>query len=50
MTKKVSKKENKEMPSKYLIKCIKEAREDIKNGDYYSFKNNKEALEFLDKI
>ena len=39
-----------EIPSQYLIDSIKEAEDDRKKGDYYSFKSNKEALEFLDKI
>ncbi|OGK24958.1 hypothetical protein A3A46_00895 [Candidatus Roizmanbacteria bacterium RIFCSPLOWO2_01_FULL_37_13] len=40
----------KEEPSDYLIKSIKEAEEDWKKGNYYSFKNPKDALKFLDKI
>jgi addiction module RelB/DinJ family antitoxin len=38
-----------EKPSPYLIRCIKEAEEDIKKGNYYSFDNPKEAVKFLDK-
>ncbi|MBM3256622.1 MAG: hypothetical protein FJZ04_04115 [Candidatus Moranbacteria bacterium] len=38
-----------EKPSPYLIRCIKEAEEDIKRGDYYSFDNSKDAITFLDK-
>jgi len=40
----------KEEPSDYLIKSIKEAEKDWKKGDYYSFKNPKDALMFLDKL
>ena len=40
----------KEEPSDYLIKSIKQAEKDWKNGNYYSFKNSDEALMFLDKI
>jgi len=39
-----------EEPSDYLIKSIKEAEEDWKKGNYYSFKNPKDALKFLDKL
>ncbi len=40
----------KEVPSKYLISSIKISEKEIRNNDFYSFKNTKEALEFLDKI
>lgn len=40
----------KEEPSDYLIKSIKEAEKDWKKGNYYSFKNPKDALMFLDKL
>jgi len=35
-------------PSKYLLDSIEESRKQRKTGNYYSFKNNKEALEFLE--
>lgn len=38
-----------EKPSPYLIRCIKEAEDDIKKGNYYSFDNPKDAIAFLDK-
>ena len=38
-----------EIPSAYLLSSIKKAEEEIKNGEVYSFKNNEEALAFLDK-
>ena len=41
---------NEEEPSEYLIDAIKEAEEDRKKGDYYSFDNTDDALEFLDNI
>jgi len=44
----LNKKENK--PVSYLLSEIKEAEAEYKRGDYYSFKNPKEALKFLDKI
>jgi len=37
-------------PSKYLLESIRESEAEIKRGDIYSFKNNKEALAFLDKF
>ncbi|MDD5621367.1 MAG: inorganic diphosphatase [Candidatus Pacebacteria bacterium] len=40
----------KKIPSAYLMSSIKEAEEEIRNGEVYSFKNNKEALSFIDKI
>lgn len=49
-SKKVEFSTKREKPSPYLIRCIKEAEEDIKNGDYYSFNNPKDAVKFLDKI
>ena len=42
--------EVKEEPSEYLLKALKESREDYKNGDYFSFKNPKDALKFLDDV
>jgi len=38
-----------EVPSPYLIKTIKKAEKERKKGKVYSFKNNKEAISFLDK-
>jgi addiction module RelB/DinJ family antitoxin len=37
-----------ENPSEYLINEIKQAEEDYKNGDYYSFDNVQDAIKFLD--
>ena len=34
-------------PSSYLLSSIKSAKEDRKSGDFYSFKNNKEAVLFI---
>jgi DNA-damage-inducible protein J len=34
-------------PSEYLKSAIKEAEDDRKNGRFYSFKNNREAINFL---
>jgi addiction module RelB/DinJ family antitoxin len=39
-----------EEPSEYLVKAIREAEEERKRGDYYSFTNIDEAVAFLDKI
>lgn len=39
-----------EIPSDYLIKSLKESEEDIKAGRTISFKDPKDALNFLDKI
>ena len=39
-----------EEPSELLIKAIKEAEEERKSGNYYSFAKTDEALEFIDKI
>jgi DNA-damage-inducible protein J len=39
---------NESSPSKYLLSSIKESKEQKRNNDYYSFKNAKEAVEFLD--
>ena len=38
---------NESEPSEYLKSAIKEAEDDIKNGRVYSFKNNREAIDFL---
>ena len=40
---------NENTPSNYLLSSIKESEKEKKNGNYYSFKNNKEAIKFLDK-
>ena len=37
------------IPSRYLLDSIELANKDRKNGNVHAFKNNKEALEFLDK-
>jgi DNA-damage-inducible protein J len=34
-------------PSEYLKECIRKSEEDIKKGRVYSFKNNREAIDFL---
>ncbi len=34
-------------PSEYLLSSIDESRKDRKNKNYYSFKNNEEAIKFL---
>jgi len=39
-----------EEPNDRLIKSIKQAEEDWKKGNYYSFKNPDDALTFLDKL
>jgi hypothetical protein len=36
-------------PSEYLLSSIKESRQDKKKKDYYSFKNTKEAIKFIDE-
>ena len=37
------------MPSEYLLSSIKESEKERKNKNFYSFKNNEEAIKFLDK-
>lgn len=37
-------------PSELLLAAIKEAKEDRKTHKHYSFKDSKEAIDFLDKI
>lgn len=37
-------------PSQYLIDAIKEAEEERKKGNYYSFTDSKEAVRFLDDV
>lgn len=39
---------NENNPSPYLLNSIKTAKQNKKSGDFYSFKNNKEALSFID--
>lgn len=39
---------NENNPSLYLLNSVKAAKQNRKSGDFYSFKNNKEALSFLD--
>lgn len=39
-----------EEPSEYLIKSIKQAEKEYKNGKTVSFKNPKDALAYLDSI
>lgn len=39
---------NEDNPSGYLISAIKESKADRKNGNFHSFKNNEEAISFLD--
>jgi addiction module RelB/DinJ family antitoxin len=38
-----------ETPSPWLIKQLKQAEKDIKNGDYHSFDTPGESLKFLQK-
>lgn len=37
-------------PTNCLIKILKETEKERQNGDYYSFDNADEAIEFLDDI
>jgi len=39
-----------ERQSEYMVKALKESEEDYKKGNYFSFNNVDEAVEFLDKI
>ena len=39
-----------EKASPYLLKALLESQNDIKKGAVYSFKNEKEAIDFIDKI
>jgi hypothetical protein len=43
----IKNKDQKEKPSEYLKSAIKRSEDDIKNGRVYSFKNNREAINFL---
>lgn len=40
---------NEERPSDYLMTSIEESEKEREKGQGYSFKNNKEAINFLDK-
>lgn len=48
-TKRVEFESKAETPSPYLINMLKQSEAEYASGDYYSFKNPKEAIEFLDK-
>lgn len=37
-----------EKPSMYLLKSLKKSEEDVKSGKVVSFKNGKDALNYLD--
>lgn len=39
-----------EIPSDYMIKAMREAEQDVKNGRVVSFKNGKDALDYLHKM
>jgi len=40
---------NKNAPSDYLLSSVKESEKERREGNFYSFKDNKEAIKFLDK-
>lgn len=40
---------NENAPSNYLLSSIKESEKEKKDGNFYSFKSNKEAIKFLNK-
>ena len=40
---------NENNPSDYLLSSIKESKKEKTKGNYHSFKDNKEAIDFLDK-
>jgi len=40
---------NKNNPSKYLLSIIKQSQQEREDKEFYSFKNNEEAVRFLDK-
>jgi len=42
-------KKDKNNPKEYLLSSIKESKNNKNKRSYYSFKNNKEAIEFLNK-
>lgn len=37
-------------PTNYLIKTLKASEKERQNGDYYSFNNTDEAIDFIDNI
>ncbi len=39
---------NEKVPSAYLLSSIKESEAERKKGSFHSFKNNQEAVSFLD--
>ncbi|MFH1192084.1 MAG: type II toxin-antitoxin system RelB/DinJ family antitoxin [bacterium] len=41
---------NEERPSDYLLASIEESEKERENGQGHSFKNNKEAINFLKKL
>lgn len=49
-TKRLEGKVRKEEPSEYLKQFLKESQEDVKAGRVISFKNGKEALEYIDSL
>ena len=40
---------NENNPSEYLLSLLKQSQQERKEGTFYSFKDNNEALKFLDK-
>jgi DNA-damage-inducible protein J len=40
---------NENIPSAYLLSSIKESKSERKSGKFHSFKNNQEAINFLDR-
>ena len=38
-----------EIPNERTVRLLKQNEEERKRGDYYSFKNTNEALDFIDK-
>ena len=40
---------NENNPSQYLLSLLKQSQQERKEGKFYSFKDNDEALKFLDK-
>jgi len=39
---------NENNPSNYLLSSVKESKSERKSGNFHSFKNNREAVSFLD--
>jgi DNA-damage-inducible protein J len=39
---------NENIPSDYLLSSIKNSKAERKTGNFHSFKNNQEAIDFLD--